>query len=226
MPARPVRGDAGWGKAQKITFAWEGLEMKRLLGLIALLLLVSLPAVAQIEAPSFEVGGGWAFRDFAPPAAPLPPPAVGSQAPPRVNQNGFDLNGGLNFGDKLGIVVDGDGTRATDSFGDVTWIMSVMGGPRVYPLGRHRIAPFAEVLLGRAYIHIKFGGCTPPGCTLNDGSFAFSAGGGVDAEITKHLSVRLFEFDYERTAFYKISSPPLSDANNNLKVKVGVLFRF
>jgi len=200
--------------------------MKKLLGIIALLLFVSLPAMAQIDEPRLEVGGGYAFRDFAPPPAPLPPPAVGSLAPPRVNQNGFDLTGGFSLSDKLALVVDGDGTRATDSAGDVTWIMSVMGGPRVYPLGRHRIAPFAEFLLGHAYLHIKFGGCAPPGCTLNDGSFAFSAGGGVDAEITKHLAVRLFEFDYERTTFSAISSPPLSDVNNNMKVKVGVLFRF
>ena len=43
--------------------------MKKLLGLSALLLVASLPAMAQVSTPRIEVGGGYTFRSFAFPPA-------------------------------------------------------------------------------------------------------------------------------------------------------------
>ncbi|MBZ5696727.1 MAG: porin family protein [Acidobacteriia bacterium] len=204
--------------------------MKKLLGLSALLLVASLPAMAQVSTPRIEVGGGYTFRSFAFP--PAFNDAGGVVNFPRVNMNGWDVNAAFNVTNWLAIAGDVDGTRnsSPDSFeptvNDTTWVYTVMGGPRVYPFGHHKITPFAQVLLGHGYLTIYIPPAAGGPFTLSDGSFAFSAGGGVDASLGHHFAIRLVEFDYERTAFTAIASPGLSDANNNFKVKVGAVIRF
>ena len=204
--------------------------MKKLFGLLALLVFAGLPAKAQLTTPRLEVGGGYTFRSFAP--APTGEPGA-SQSVPRVNMNGWDVNATFNINNWLGITGDVDGTRnsVADSQvtgNDITWIYTVMAGPRLYPLGHHKLTPFAQVLLGHAYfkVTVPSGVPQPSTFTLTDGSFAWSAGGGVDWTVSKHFAVRLGEFDYERTAFSQIASAGLSDVNNDFKFKAGVIFRF
>jgi opacity protein-like surface antigen len=210
--------------------------MKKLLGLLALLALASLPATAQLSISKIEVGGGYTFRSFAPPPS-FAQDGVTVVNFPRVNMNGFDFNAVYNVNSWIGVAADVDGTRNTtpDSAvagNDTTWIYTVMAGPRVYPLGHHKLTVFAQVLFGHAYFTVTVpmasgcGGNTGFSCKFTDGSFGFSAGGGVDWSLNHHLAVRLGEFDYERTAFPQIATATLSDTNNNYKYKAGVLIRF
>jgi opacity protein-like surface antigen len=184
-----------------------------------------------LSVPSVEVGGGYTFRSFA------YPPAEGEDGGvlnfPRVSMNGWDANAALNLNKWIGVAADVDGTRSSApdeiSGNDITWVYTVMAGPRVYPIGHHKLTPFAQVLFGHSYLTITLPSETDcaPYCKFTDGSFAWSAGGGLDWAVSRHFVVRLGEVDYERTAFFKISSAPLlSDANNNFKVKAGVILRF
>jgi opacity protein-like surface antigen len=207
------------------------LEMRKVLGFFALFMLTSLPAVAQFSAtPKIEVEGGYAFRAF------QYPPSYGEGTTvdtyPRVKMNGFDVNAVYNFTSWIGVVGDVDGTRnaAPDPFSgtDITWVYSVAGGPRFYPVGHHKLTPFAEVLVGHGFLSITapaVSGCGT-GCKITDGSFVWSAGGGVDWSLSRHFAVRLGEVDYEQTTFQAIASPGLTDVDKNFKYKAGFIVRF
>lgn len=206
-------------------FLRRTLQMKKLLGLSVLLVFASLPAMAQ-GTPALEVGAGYTFRSFAPPPTGAPP------APPRVSMNGWNATVSYNVNDWFAVATDFDGTRnsVTDPLGgsDTTNIYTVLVGPRIYPVGHHKLSPFAHVLFGLAHLNINLptsSGCSPF-CTSTDGSFAFAAGGGLDMNLSRHFAVRLGEFDYERTSFLFIATPGLSDANSNYKFKAALLIRF
>jgi Outer membrane protein beta-barrel domain len=176
---------------------------------LGLLLLSSLPTFAQYQEPVAEVGGGYTYRSLAP---------AGSS---RVNMNGWDASGDVNFFKWFGVVVDGDGTVNT-SFGTTTWVRTVMGGFRGYPIGHHRLTPFIEVLAGEGYVTIS-----SPGISLSDNFFAWSAGGGVDWSLARHWAVRLGEFDYEQTHSTLLNGlVPGGGPQGNFKYKAGILFRF
>ena len=98
----------------------------------------------------------------------------------------------------------------------------------MYPISHHKITPFAQVLIGHAFLSITApaaSGCGS-GCKISDGSFAWSVGAGVDWSLSRHFAVRLGEIDYERTDFQAIATPGLSNADNNFKFKAGVVARF
>jgi opacity protein-like surface antigen len=204
--------------------------MKKLLGPAVLLLLCSLPTFAQDEESKVEVGGGYTFRSFL-------PPTPGAGIPnPRLDMSGWNATVSFDINRWLTVATDADGTYQSSAetpplTGNTqTSIYSVVAGPRIYPLGHHKLAPFAHVMFGLAHARITSPtstGCgTSFSCTFTDGSFDFEAGGGVDLNVSKHLAIRFGEFDYERTSFLSFSTYPLSDVSNNFKYKAAVLFRF
>lgn len=200
--------------------------MRKLSGLFALLVLFSLPALAQDEGSRVEVGGGYTFRSFL-------PPTPGAGLPnPRVNFNGWNATVSYRATNWLTVATDVDGTynSTPDVSGgsDQSSIYTVLAGPRVYPLGHHKLAPYGHVMFGLAHIRATLSSASDCGsfCTATDGSFAIQVGGGVDLNLSRHLAIRAAEFDYERTSFLDLSTPGLSDGSNNFKVKAGILFRF
>lgn len=202
--------------------------MKKLLGPAVLLLLCSLPTFAQDEQSKVEVGGGYTFRSYGPSPTGLSIPN------PALHMDGWNAGVSYNVNNWFTLATDADGTynsskESAPLTGNIqTDIYSVVAGPRIYPLGHHKLAPFAHVMFGLAHARVTSPPSTDCGsfCTFTDGSFDFEAGGGVDLNVSKHFAVRLGEFDYERTSFLDFSSPPLSDVNNNYKYKFAVLFRF
>lgn len=200
--------------------------MKKLLGPAVLFLLCSLPTFAQYEESRVELGGGFTFRSYG------PPPNGGTAPNPHLDMFGWDATVSYDVNRWLTMATDFDGTykSTADPEGgyDHTSIYSAVAGPRVYPLGHHRLAPFAHVMFGLAHATATASAATDcaPYCTLSDGSFALEAGAGLDLNATKHIAIRIGEFDYEKTNFLAFSFPPLSDTNNSYKYKAAVLLRF
>jgi len=218
--------------------------MRKWLGLIACFGLMALPAAAQFkggDSPSFEIGGGFAYRAFNAQTAPnvYGPPA----SEPRIPMNGWFVTVGYNFNGFLGVVSDIDWTRANVPNnlglpGDDT-VSSVMVGPQIYPIGHHRLTPFAHVEFGLAHESENItntmeaadnGGCGTAAsllpCTLTDGSFGVAAGGGLDVSLTHSFAVRLGEFDWEQTRMFQ-PGPAYGNSNqSNWKVKAGIIVRF
>lgn len=140
----------------------------------------------------------------------------------------FALNGGngwvaFNLIHSLGIVGEIASQHASNVFGsgaDLT-LTSYFVGPR-YTLGHTRhFAPFVQVLLGGAHAS----GSMAPGSSGLPGSanaFAMTAGGGLDISLTRRIALRAFEADYYLTRFDNDGS----DQQNNLRIAVGVIFRF
>lgn len=194
--------------------------MKKLLGPAVLLLLCSLPTFAQYEESRLEVGGGYTYRSLDIPGSP------------RVNMNGWDGNAAFNVTRWFAMAVDGDGAYhpTTDPNGgtDHTTVLTVMAGPRFYPVGHHKLTPFVQGLFGKGFLDLSFPtNSSGPAFSLSDDFFAWSAGGGVDYTVSKHIAVRLGEFDYEQFQSilldgYNVPSPH----QNNFKYKGGIVFRF
>lgn len=196
--------------------------MKKLLGLLTLLVLASLPAMAQ-GMPTGEVGAGYTFRSWA------VPPTL--QPPSSLHMNGWNATADFNFNEWIGVATDVDWTRyssvAPTSTTDIT---TAMAGPQIYPLRHHKLTPFVHFLFGVGYYNLTLPAATEcaPFCTSTDGNFAWAGGGGVDLTVTRHIGVRLGQFDYEQTRFrlQVLTEGPAVAPQDNWKYSAGILFRF
>ncbi|HTA52983.1 MAG TPA: outer membrane beta-barrel protein [Candidatus Acidoferrum sp.] len=180
--------------------------MKRILGLFALLMLSTLPALAQSEGyPKFEAGGGFLYRDY------------GAQFQENTNEIGWFATADYNFRNWLGFDADFDGGYAHPFHAD-THQYTVMFGPQVYPLGHHRLTPFAHALFGVS--HFNF-----PDFDFSDTAFGFALGAGADWKLTHHIALRVGEIDFEQFRNFGggTTGNPLQ---NGFKAKVGVIFSF
>jgi len=154
-----------------------------------------------------DVGGGYTYRSWG---------FAGS----RFNMNGWNATASFNVNNWLTAAADFDGTYTNSSTG-TAWLYSFMGGPRIYPLGHHKTSPFVHALFGGDHTTINF---SDGGGSATDTTFAFEAGGGVDVDVTKHLAVRIGEFDYEQTRLF--GGPGGFPSQNNFKYKAAILFHF
>jgi opacity protein-like surface antigen len=209
--------------------------MRKMLGLLACIGLMALPVAAQLkggDAPAFEIGGGYTYRSFTIDNGIFGPPP--SQT---ANMNGWNVTVDANINDFLGVVTDIDGTRTTlpnsaSAFPGTDALTTVMIGPQLYPVGHHRITPFAHGEFGLAEFRNDFPtgsdcGSTDSGpCYVTYGSLAFDLGGGVDFRVTNHIAVRVAEFDFEQTRLFEPSTANGYGNQNHFKVKAGIIIRF
>ncbi len=140
----------------------------------------------------------------------------------------FELNGGggwvsFNFTHSLGLVGEIAGQHASNisSTGTDLTLTSFLAGPRYTWTRPHRIAPFAQALVGAAHAS----GALAPGSSGLPGSanaFAMTAGGGLDIGLTRRIGLRAFEADYYLTRF----DNGVNDHQNNLRIEAGVVIRF
>jgi opacity protein-like surface antigen len=212
--------------------------MRKWLGLVACFGLMALPAAAQFKGgntPSFEIGGGYEYQSFNEPSYGITPPVS------RLAMNGWFATVSYNVTPFLGVVTDVDWTREGLSkdniFGDggpdTNTVSTAVVGPRIYPVGHHRITPFGQVEFGLAHFATTLPSSTGCGtsssdvgpCTTTDGSFAVSAGGGVDFSLTKNIAVRVAEFDWDQTRMFEPGGFTGNSNQNNWKVKAGIVFR-
>ena len=139
-----------------------------------------------------------------------------------------------NLNDWLGVVADFGGYRVTRSGTVATGIASADGNVFSYLFGprlsfRHdRFTPFVQVLFGAANAsQVTLSRCTV-GCMslAADDTFAMSAGGGLDLQITRHLAIRLAQAEYLMTRFPDATTNTEDNVTqNNVRLSAGLLFR-
>ena len=145
--------------------------------------------------------------------------------------NQFGGNGGradVSFGNwrHFGLVAEFAGAHSSSlsSSGVGLTTFTYLAGPRrTFQLGggeKHKVSAFVQVLLGG--VHASEG--LFPGGTAMKGSansFALSAGAGLEAGLTRRISLRLIQADYLHTRL-----PNLYDNyQSNFRLGSGVVFR-
>lgn len=187
--------------------------------LTAFILFGIAPAFAQ--GPSLVVGAGYAFRSFDQTEG-----GPGTQF--RLNMNGFDVNAAVNLNSWLGIAGDAGGTYNNSGYNAFTGtgngnnaLYTFMAGPRFYPIGHHRIAPYVQAEFGGSHYYVNFPGLT----SLTQRGFAWAAGGGVDIFLGRHLGLK-GQAEFEQTRFYQNINFPGAGLQQNFVLVAGPVVRF
>lgn len=183
--------------------------MKKLLALFALLAVSGIPTLAQGR-PLFEFNGGYTYQRWDVPTVLQPPSSL--------NYNGFNVGGAFHVMNWLALAADITGTYNSQNGAD-TNIYSYLAGPRIYPLGHHKLTPYGHALFGVSSLHI------PRNIPETEGKFSFAIGGGLDYSLGRHFAIRLGQFDYQRTQFLRYADPSI-DNQNNFKYSAGVVVKF
>jgi opacity protein-like surface antigen len=191
--------------------------MKKLFAVLALLAVSGIPTLAQERGggegtPVFEFGGGYTYRSFNVPFSP------------RLNMNGWNATAEYAVKRWLSVAADIDGTYKTQTDPDPsatgkdkTDIYSFLFGPRLYPLGHHRLTPFVHALfgVGRSSLSLPALPDIPvPATNPTENDFTFAVGGGLDFSLGRHFAIRVAKFDYEQTRFYQANASGAPNQNN------------
>ncbi len=102
-------------------------------------------------------------------------------------------------------------------------VITALAGPKVYPLGRHKIDPFGHFDYGAGILTSS----VPPFSGYGGNSSAtfvraWQAGGGIDLSFKEHWAVRVFQFDYVSAKFLGSGVPNQSGK----RVSFGIVYRF
>ena len=172
----------------------------------------SAPQVKRLDAPRFDFSVGYLN--------------IRANAPPGIC-NCFDTNGGfLEFGahltNRFSIAGEFTGNRAAgiSSLGQDLTLTTFTVGPR-FSYRTHRLIGFGEVLVGGAHGSDSYF----PSATLvrpSASSFALSAGGGLDFELTPHFALRALDVKYLRTTLPNGTS----NEQNQLMIGAGLVVKF
>jgi outer membrane protein OmpA-like peptidoglycan-associated protein len=133
---------------------------------------------------------------------------------PNVQENidkGFTVSGAYFFNRNIGLDID-----SGNHYGCCCpRIFTVEAGPIVrFPAGR--VTPFVHALAGLHRMELR-----PP--FGDDNHYGVIAGGGVDVRIMRHVSVRLFQADYEYAQHnYGLLQPKLS----GVRLSTGLVWQF
>ncbi len=212
--------------------------MKKLVGLFGLLALLSVPALAQDSStapqdqaptaptepikvkrtyptPKYEISGGFTYRSYYGPNAST----IGMKG----GFGSFDYNF-LRWLGAEGEVVGVTGTLKLPGVPphDLK-IYTAMAGPKLYPLGHHKLTPFGHFLYGEGINTTAI----PPfsdygGNTSAVFVHAWELGGGLDYNRGTHWGFRLIQFDYGVAKFLGNGIPNQSSR----RVSFGIVYRF
>ena len=174
------------------------MQMRKAFYATCLVLLASLPAVAQ-EVPKAEVFGGysWAGGNF----------------------HGWNASLTGNVNKWFGVVADFSGHYGNEVDGVIRInedAHSFLFGPR-FSLRKKRVTPFGYALFGATRFHES---ATIAGQFLSDSDTGFSSalGGGLDVKVNDRVAVRAFQLDYFRPNFF-------GEAHNRGRLAFGVVLR-
>jgi outer membrane protein OmpA-like peptidoglycan-associated protein len=154
------------------------------------------------------------------------------------------LNGGstsiaYNLNRHLGIVADiGDYTNSEIHFQGSSGttvdvdnanggVLSYLFGPRLSFRNNGRVTPFVQALFGGAHASdVVLTGCTL-NCTIlpKENTLAWTAGGGLDVRVRRHIAIRLIQAEYLMTRFQDYSTG-LTASQNDMRLSSGIVFRF
>ena len=179
--------------------------MRKLMIVCGLMLLGAITASAQ-EDRGVEVSGSYQYVRFNPGAGA-----------PAINCDGGAGSFGAYLKANLGIIGEFGGCKVTGlTSGASANEMNYLFGPRLYFPTRHgRVFPFVQALFGGERFSAGVSG-VGSGST---NSFAFTAGGGADITLTRHVSWRAIQVEYLYTHFGGATQ-------NNLRLQSGLVWRF
>jgi outer membrane immunogenic protein len=168
-------------------------------------------ATAQEEFAKIELYGGYYYARF----------YVDANLPGVPPSQTFNASGGggqieYNANHWLGAVGDlaGYGATSTVNGALVGGAFTYLFGPRVN-LRSGKVTPFAQALFG--------GIATTAGIGVSgdENNFAMTAGGGIDFEVSRNVSVRPIQAEYFMTRLPN----GLNNRENNLRIGAGIAFR-
>jgi outer membrane immunogenic protein len=150
-----------------------------------------------------------------------------------VNSANYDYqrtgNGGsgyveYNLNRMVGLVGDFGGYANTRT-GINDKALTYLFGPRFNVRRFERWTPYVQFLFGGAY---AWSG--PNGFQQNQNAFATAAGGGLDYNLTKRISIKPIQVEYVTTQFDSArlggSTKGFGDHQNDLRYSAGVVFKF
>ena len=175
--------------------------MQKLLVLVVLLGLVSIPLMAQ-DYPKAEVFGGYQYLHLG-----------GSGTD--VNANGWNASLTGNFTKSFGVTADFSGAYKTISGVD-TKVYSYAGGPVVNLNSGGKVNPFVHALFGGAHASASLSGVG----SASQNGFTMMFGGGADVKVNPILAVRVIQADW---VYYRFSG---NSESHNVRISTGIVFRF
>jgi len=193
---------------------------RRALGLCWAALLLSAAAAYGQGVGGSEVSLGYSYV-----RANAPPGQCGC-----FNMNGVSGEFATGLGHGFSAVADLGvyRQRNVDGSGSPMRLENYLFGPRLSYRRSPHWTPFAQFLAGGAHarsplygITIASVGGTFTGSGAANG-FAMSAGGGLDWNAARHVSVRLFQVEYLNTRLPNAAN----NVQNNLRLTFGVVFHF
>ena len=188
--------------------------MRKLVWLCGLFLAVSVPAMAQDEAPKVELFAGYSYVRVSVDTSKLGGPGTLG-----LNANGGSASAAFNANNWFGLVADFGGYKISQTVKKVnvdTNVFSYLFGPRL-SFRRGPIVPFGQVLVGGARLANSLKKSTTP-----EEAFALTAGGGLDWKASQHLGIRLIQAEYFLTRFNDNNT----NRQNNARFSFGVIIRF
>jgi outer membrane immunogenic protein len=178
--------------------------MRKLL-IVCGLLMVAASARAQ-ENRGFEVSGNYQFVRFN--------PGGGSDG---LNCHGGSGSAGAYLSPRIGVIGEFGACKVTGMpSGTTAHEMNYLFGPRVYfPSSHGRVFPFVQALFGGE----RFSASATGFGSASSNAFAWTAGGGADVTLTRHVSLRAIQVEYLYTHFG-------GESQNNLRLQSGIVYRF
>jgi len=189
---------------------------------LAFLLLLAAPVLAQDHfhggppaagfGPSYDVSFGYSYLTASTPGAG------------RVNLNGLNAGGHMDFFQRWGATVDAGYVRTGNVLGTGNggYILTFLGGPVFYPVQHGSTRVFVHALGGAGLVDSAV---PTSGTTYLHGwvaRYAYAVGGGVERSIAGRFGIRV-KADYLRTAF--VDSADAVQLQNNLRLTMGLVFR-
>jgi hypothetical protein len=223
--------------------------MKRVIGLLCLVVLFGLPASAQEtpapqdkdkdkpasqskpapkekpspqERPAYDISVGYAYRSYYPPTSS------------RFGMNGFDVSADYNiFRRWLAAAAEVTGTYGSQLIPTGatpqptnTSLYTFMAGPRVYPFGHnHKLTPYFHGLVGGGYVNehfAPFGGFGSH--TMASTAKAFAGGGGIKWRFREKWDINVIQLDYESTYFFP--GVGTRGGQRNFRAAFGISYRW
>jgi len=175
--------------------------MRKLVVSLALAILFALPVLAQ-DGNKVEIFGGYQYTRVTP-----------GFAFNGVNLNGWNASVTGNVRNWVGLTADFSSGYGTAN-GANSHLTNFLFGPTFTYTKADHFQPFVHTLFG-----VSETGGALENVSAPTSAFSWALGGGVDANLTRHFALRLFQADYFMTRF-------ASQGQNNTKVSSGIVYRF
>ncbi|PYT68079.1 MAG: hypothetical protein DMG39_22160 [Acidobacteria bacterium] len=169
------------------------------------LVLLGAVSVSAQENRGVEVSGSYQYVRFN--------PGGGASG---INCQGGSGSFGAYLTSRAGVIGEFGACRVTGMpSGSSAHEMNYLFGPRMYFHSNGRVFPFVQTLLGAERLSAAATGVG----SLASNAFAWTAGGGADVTLTRHVSLRAIQVEYLYTRFGGASQ-------NSMRVQSGIVWRF